>query len=311
MSDAARLSIYLITGFLGSGKTTLLNRIVSSPEFKAKNSALLINDAGPVNIDAKIFRGKAQEVKAVTGGCVCCVNPEEMKRTLLEFSANPEIHEVWIEASGIAETDDILDRLMDYPLPQKTVIKEIIHVLDAESFSGWFSNGVGQKQQIALANRILVNKADRIKPAALEKIIQEIQAWNPRALVQPTVRCDADFSMRPSSPPVVTDYQKKKWSSHAVWKTVWIPLPEPQSLKSVEQFLQQLPSEVYRAKGFVMTTEEGNPTYFIQKVGINAEVISWKYEGEVKERGLVLLGRGESIENVEKYSTMWSDYGNF
>lgn len=298
MSDSAQLSIFLITGFLGSGKTTLLNRIVSSPEFKAKHSALLINDAGPVNIDAKIFRGKAKEVRAVTGGCVCCVNPEEMKSTLLEFSANPEIQEVWIEASGIAETDDILDRLMDYPLPQKTVIKEIIHVLDAESFSGWFSNGVGQKQQIALANRVLVNKVDRIKPTALEKMIQEIQAWNPRALVQPTVRCDADFSIAPSSPPVGSSYQEKKWSSHAVWKTVWIPQPEPQSLKSVEQFLQQLPDEVYRAKGFIRSNEKGSPTYFIQKVGIHAEVISWKYEGEVKEYGLVLLGRGEKMELV-------------
>ncbi len=298
MSDPARLSIFLITGFLGSGKTTLLNRIVSSPEFKAKNSALLINDAGPVNIDAKIFRGKAKEVKAVTGGCVCCVNPEEMRSTLLEFSANPEIHEVWIEASGIAETDDILDRLMDYPLPQKTVIQEIIHVLDAESFSGWFSNGVGQKQQVALANRVLVNKADRIKPAALQKMIQEIQAWNPRALVQSTVRCEADFSQRPQ-PLTVPLPQGEKKVRHLDWKTVWIPLPEPQRMKSVEQFLQQLPEEVYRAKGFVRSVEKGRPIYFIQKVGIQAEVISWKYEGAVKECGLVLLGRGESIEKIK------------
>ncbi len=299
MNFHSRISVTLITGFLGSGKTTLLQRIVLSPEFKAGHSALLINDAGPVNIDAKIFRGKAKEVKAVTGGCICCVNPEEMKSTLLEFSLIPEIKSVWIEASGIAETDDILDRLMDYPLPQKIEIKEIIHVIDAENYPGWFFDGFGQKNQIALANRILLNKVDLVKPAILEKIKKEIHSLNPHVLLQPTTYCDADLNLHPQRLPERVFNNKDFSKNHTLWRTKWIPLSSPQTMLSLHTFLKELPKEIYRAKGFVQISDQNNETHFIQKVGPHAEIISWVYEGEVPEYGLVLLGRGESIHQIE------------
>jgi G3E family GTPase len=298
MSEQRRLQVSLITGFLGSGKTTLLSRIVASPAFKAKNSALLINDAGPVNIDAKIFKGKAQEIKAVTGGCVCCVNPEEMRCALLEFYALPEIQHVWIEASGVAETDEILDRLMDHPLPQRIVLQEIIHVVDAENFPGWFYDGFGQKHQIALANRVLINKVDLVKPAILQKIIGDVKSWNPLALVQPTIRCNADFSLIPPSLAPFSSLLDPQKRSHSEWKTRWIPFAQPQSLATVECFLRKLPESVYRAKGFIRITEHDSKTHFIQKVGPHAETVSWEYEGSAPEHGLVLLGRGEEMEKI-------------
>ncbi len=295
-----KLSVSLITGFLGAGKTTLLQRIVASSDFKAGNSALLINDAGPVNIDAKIFRGKAKEVKAVTGGCVCCVNPEEMRATLLEFATHPDIQQVWIEASGIAETDDILDRLMDHPLPQKVEIKEVIHLIDAENFSGGFFGGLAQKNQVALADRVIVNKIDLVKPAALEKILKELRLWNPHALIQPAVKSDVDLTPHGKNFDKDLDsIRENKKSAHGKWKTQWIPISEPQKLQDLERFLKSLPPEVYRAKGFVQISDQKNKTHFIQKVGPNAEALSWEYEGAVAEHGLVLLGQGNEIENIK------------
>lgn len=301
-NDIRRLSLSLITGFLGSGKTTLLDRIVSSADFAAGKSALLINDAGPVNIDAKIFKGRAKEIKAITGGCICCVNPEEMKQSLLEFALVPEIEQVWIEASGIAETEDILDRLMDHPLPQKTLIQEIIHVIDAQQGVGGLLEAMNQKKQAALANRILINKTDLVPPKNITEITEKIRSWNPHALIQATVRCDIDLSLVPPSPPTPPPYSEnfgKKTQSHLDWKTVWIPIPKPQSFQKIQKFLDHLPKEIYRVKGFVIISDKNHPTYFIQKVGAQSEMIAWEYSGSVEEHGLVLLGRGKNVDQIQ------------
>jgi len=46
------LQVYLLTGFLGSGKTTVLQRLIAQPDFPRARTALLINDAGTLNIDS-------------------------------------------------------------------------------------------------------------------------------------------------------------------------------------------------------------------------------------------------------------------
>lgn len=70
-----KVPVYMITGYLGSGKTTLLNNLL-----KEDNShiALIVNDLGSVNIDARLLKNKdnlkKQDMKMIelSNGCICC-----------------------------------------------------------------------------------------------------------------------------------------------------------------------------------------------------------------------------------------------
>lgn len=296
-----RLQVSLITGSLGSGKTTLLEEIVSSPSFDPSHSALLINDAGPINIDAKVFRGRANAVRTLTGGCICCVNPEEMKSILLELSQNPQIETVWIEASGIAQTDDILDRLMDQALVQKVQIRNVIHLINAETFSNWFTHAWNEKVQAQFANRIIINKIDLISPELLEKISQEIESWNPSARIEKTLYSHIDLSQNSNPLPLFHKKNTSSLKSHRQWNTSWIPIVKPQNIQKVTQFLNELPPEIYRVKGFIPVFDKKLKTYFVQKVGILSQINVWEFEGNVEETGLVLLGQttDEELQKAE------------
>ena len=51
-SNISPIPVTIIGGFLGSGKTSLLNHIINNT--RGKRFAVLVNDFGEINIDAKL-----------------------------------------------------------------------------------------------------------------------------------------------------------------------------------------------------------------------------------------------------------------
>ncbi|MBT8465389.1 MAG: GTP-binding protein, partial [Deltaproteobacteria bacterium] len=68
--------VTILTGFLGSGKTTLLNHIVSATH--GLRIAVLVNDFGAINIDAKLVVGVEGETVSLENGCVCCTMRDDL-----------------------------------------------------------------------------------------------------------------------------------------------------------------------------------------------------------------------------------------
>ena len=68
--------VTVVGGFLGSGKTSLLNHVLA----KAidKRVAVLVNDFGAINIDAKLIVSIKGEKVSLANGCVCCTIRDDL-----------------------------------------------------------------------------------------------------------------------------------------------------------------------------------------------------------------------------------------
>lgn len=105
-SVGERIPIVVLGGWLGSGKTTLLNRLLTAGN--AGRLAVVVNDVGDINIDARLIARHDGETVELTDGCICCSIGDSLAVTLRDIvmQARPP-DGIVIEASGIADPDKV------------------------------------------------------------------------------------------------------------------------------------------------------------------------------------------------------------
>ncbi len=79
--DSTPVPVTIVGGFLGAGKTSLLNHVLTNSS--GRRVAVLVNDFGDINIDAKLIVSIEGETVSLTNGCVCCTIREDL---LIEVS---------------------------------------------------------------------------------------------------------------------------------------------------------------------------------------------------------------------------------
>src|ERR1700760_3447489 len=98
MTDAKKIPITALIGFLGSGKTTLLNYILENNQ--GLKIGVVVNDYGDINIDSQLVAGKTDTMLELTNGCMCCsMGDMELDEAIGQFAyAGSEIDYIIIEA---------------------------------------------------------------------------------------------------------------------------------------------------------------------------------------------------------------------
>ena len=135
--------ITVLTGYLGAGKTTLLNYVLNNQE--GYKVAVIVNDIGEVNIDAKLIAdgGFIQEedkgnVVPLSNGCICCTLKEDLMNQIVDILKTRKFDYILIEASGIceplpiAQTIEMLSQsTVNYGLPKICRLDNVVTVVDA------------------------------------------------------------------------------------------------------------------------------------------------------------------------------------
>jgi G3E family GTPase len=178
------MKIAQIAGFLGSGKTTLLIDVSKELVTRGHRIAIIVNDVGEINVDAKFIESYGLKAKEISGGCICCQIAGSFATTLatLHNTFKPDI--VIVEPSGVAIPWG-LKRAAEYSEAESDVIIEhapVITLVDAMRID-MLIEAVRRlvETQIREADVCLINKVDAATPEQIEKSRQMIKAINPRA----------------------------------------------------------------------------------------------------------------------------------
>ncbi|MCR5147005.1 MAG: GTP-binding protein [Clostridia bacterium] len=201
--------ITLLTGYLGAGKTTLMNHILTNQD--GYKVAVIVNDIGEVNIDAKLIAdgGFIQEkdsgkVVPLSNGCICCTLKEDLMQQILDILKTRKFDYIMIEASGIceplpiAQTITMLATSMEqYGLPKMCRLDNIVTVVDSLRLASEF--GCGENlvkedideedienliiEQIEFCNVIVLNKVDEVTEEQLNTVKAVIKKLQPNAKI--------------------------------------------------------------------------------------------------------------------------------
>ena len=176
----ARIPVTIVTGFLGSGKTTLIRELLARPE--GANTALVINEFGEEGIDHALLRASSDATVLLGNGCVCCAvrtDLQESLRTLFADRARgavPSFEHVVIETSGLADPGPVLQTLAsDRALGQEFHLQALVTVVDAPGGAGNLAAMPEARQQVVLADRIVLSKTDLADPAAVASLTARIR----------------------------------------------------------------------------------------------------------------------------------------
>ena len=186
MAGAGLTPVTVLTGFLGSGKTTLLNRWLSDPRFA--DTAVLVNEWGEVAIDHALVRESSENVVVLAGGCICCRVAGDVVRALRELhfqrveGAIPDYRRVVIETSGLADPVPLLATLVEMPMmAARHALGGVVTAVDGEYGLRELDAHPEALKQAAMADRLVVTKADLASEARLATLEARLATINPGA----------------------------------------------------------------------------------------------------------------------------------
>lgn len=182
MSSRAAIPVTVLTGYLGSGKTTLLNRILS--ERPDERIVVVENEAGEIAIDQDLVVRSAEEVIPTGGGCACCAVREDLIEALdavLDGEHAPD--RIIIETSGLADPAPIAQTFLDTDrFRNRLRLDGIVTLVDAKHVGLHLDDSAEARKQIALADRLVLNKVDLVEERDLEALEKRLDRLNSGAV---------------------------------------------------------------------------------------------------------------------------------
>jgi G3E family GTPase len=186
---AEPIPVVLVTGFLGSGKTTLISALLAHPDMG--ETAVLVNELGEVAIDHHLVRRVDERTVVMGSGCICCTLRGDLRdelRDLLDRRARGELapfRRVVVETTGLADPAPVLSTLLTEPvLRHHYRVEAVVTTVDALAGAATLDRHAESVKQAAVADTLLVTKADAAAPAAVDALGARLRALNPLATVR-------------------------------------------------------------------------------------------------------------------------------
>ena len=183
--------VTVLTGYLGAGKTTLLNRILT--EDHGKRYAVIVNEFGEIGIDNDLVVGADEDVFEMNNGCVCCTVRGDLIRVVSglmkrQRPGKPAFDASIVETTGLADPGPVAQTFfVDEDVKAKTQLDSVTTLVDAKHVMARLDDSKEAREQVAFADRIILNKVDLATAEELDAVEARLRALNPLA---PIVRAE-------------------------------------------------------------------------------------------------------------------------
>jgi len=311
-----KVPAHILTGFLGSGKTTLLNHILT--DMHGKRLAVIENEFGEIGIDDALIAGReelgTEQIIEMNNGCICCTVRGDLIKGLKDIlqrtaSAGQRLDGVIIETTGLADPAPVAQTFFadDY-VQARMVLDGIITVVDAkhalqhlreEKPEGVENEAV---EQVAFADRILLNKTDLVSAEVLAEVEVEIRKINRMVPIHRTQQSRIDINeiigIRGFSLDRVleADADEQEHQHDSSVSSVGIECDGECDLSRLNDWvgilLREKGSDIFRMKG-VLAVQGVASRYVFQGIHMifgGQPQGEWR-EGEARRNRLVFIGR--------------------
>ena len=301
---SAPIPVTIVGGFLGAGKTTLLNHILR--ENHGVRAAVLVNDFGAINIDARLVVGVEGETINLANGCICCSMRDDLVAACLGLLQRPEKPDYLIvETSGVSNPVQIANTFLLPELQPILGLDSILCVVDCEQFPKLLGEPAALAQaQVAAADMIVLNKTDLVDSGGLDAVRTLIREISPGSRSLETSHGRAPLALilgtsggaRSAIRPVVSP-GRSGHPPHCEFSTWHWTCDSPLSLNKLRSVFERLPDTVYRAKGIVYLEELPEYRVILQMVGKRSTLRdAGRWGPATPKTELVMIGIEDGID---------------
>lgn len=266
--DGRRVPLTFLAGYLGAGKTTLINALLKAAD---RPIAVIVNDVGEINIDAKLIRKHTGDTIELTDGCVCCSAIEGFGAAfdMIRARETPPEHIV-VELSGVAEPA----RVRPWGRSAGFKLDGVMTLVAADQFMELIvREDIGEtiQEQVRAADILALTKSDLVRPDTLRSVKRQLSQVSPGVPIVSSQDSTVPSMLlniggrRPGDEIPVPE--PSLFDRHEVER---VPLPNPTNLEELEAILDALPTSVMRAKGIAGGIE--GRRWAIQVVGRRREI---------------------------------------
>ncbi|WP_419841186.1 CobW family GTP-binding protein [Candidatus Poriferisodalis sp.] len=295
-SDAVGVTV--LTGFLGSGKTTLLRRLLTEPA--GLRIAAVVNDIGPVNIDAAALDGPATVARPLervelTNGCACCVLVGDLAETLERLAAPPRgdarCDAIVVEASGAS---DPAAMALAVESAAGCSLDGVVAVADAQQLACQLDDpriGPAVRRQIDVSHLVVLSKTDQVDCEEVASLTSRIGELAPGRMVVPSVHGRVDPQVLLSAALRGVACRVDAGEHPLEVATAVVKPAGPWDPAAVAQWLDSPPCSLLRAKGWFASL---GGWHHLQAVGR-----SWRIEPVPGPRDAAVVLIGDDQASVD------------